>query len=1822
MSDSAPKPDPESDGSLPKGASTTGRTHEPKSRKKRRWRRVLLVGVVCILATAVVARVIIAIAFPYVLRKAAAACNLDASYSRMKLYSLSGDLGLWDLTVRDNAGGAPVMTTEYARVDVSVLSLLKGELVVQRAELDGMRLEIRREADGRIPALENLLAGGDETPESDERETQLSLASPLRADAVRINRLRAHWVDRSVNPIVDTELELTLRLSDVGASDRPARLFLEGTGPPLLDTLRVEGTAEARPRRLDAKLSFLMQGLHPKPAAGYLAPTGIRPVGNSIALRGAMEIKISAADSAGSGATTTKPSSRLAGTVTIADVSAEVDGKEAAGVDRMVVSIDALSGTAAQLSKVTIDGVRANASRTAEGRIRFAGLEFTAPAAPERPMLAASAPAANTAPQAKDRNSSPMALALKQLTLQRVRVAFRDEGVMPAADLALIADELAVTGIDSARRDGVAEIVGTLSSPRLAESIRLHGTIQPFAATRTLDAKLVVRGIRPDAIHGYLDALHLEPTFENGTLTCDLRAAVAVASDGTIRADASLRNVSVTDGAAELLALDAVGISGFSLERIGSRLRVEAVDVTGPRLAARRTADGAISALGLRMRPPGTTGPAMRVSAPTSAAAALGSSASPASPSPQAAQSLPLQKFELGRLTWKGVEVLLADHSVTPATTVRIDKAGVELANIVIDIGPRAGDAAPGQVLARIVAPGVADELIIRGTVAPSAGAITADLNITGKGLRGDLLAPYLKTVGIEPALRNGSLRLRTRVSLARKSSDMIAGSLAVESLRYADGGQELAGLDRLMIDEVALTSQCVAATSVLIDRPRALVRRNADGSLTMGGLRFNVPSTNPAPAEPSASAAAARLPTSAPLTTAARRPFVAKLGKLRINGGLLAWTDRAVTPAVNTKGHANVDVDGLVMGRDWASASVKIDASLDETLERFSAAGMASTSTTSSMLRLNVTASGLREGVLVSYMPPGTNITLKDGRFRATLEGGVAPHPRGGRSAKLIVSGADYRDGEATEPLLSFDSARVLLSRADVPGDVIAIGEISLAGLQTGARKAADSSMHALGLRFTSTAPAQARSASPGAAKPFPRSAASASGAPPARPAGGANVDALIAAGREKLPLITLDTLAVNLRRVSFVDESRPQASPIALADMELRNKAPIELLGSEPQSRPPVDLELVGKVDPVVGRFSLATQIAPFASQPTLKMAVTAGGIRGAGVTEIMPELRERIDGAALKDGRFTASLEASAKLAKRGPIGFDFSKPMGLNVAVREMAFRADGSDNSLVLAGVQEMRADGVQLHPATGSVIVRSVEISRPVLNARRSADGIHALGLVIKTPAARPAESSAGAAGPSSRPDGDAPTAKRTISGGANAPPMGAQAERTIERLTVSGIDVTLEDRSVNPPLIVPLTSFEVDIRGLSNKAQRERRPIRFNMTVGAGKVPLAASTQPGEMFSEIAASGNLTMYPSLRGRAWASVSGLEMLSLRGPAAASKVAIASGVFDGRIDLRFQDDGSLDMRSQSEFTDLRMSEPVDGVIRSTLKLPGPLDAMIIVLEDASGAITVPLNVTVEEGNVGSGQIAGAAVSALGRILGKAIASAPLKVAGGVTQMVGIDKAIPIFGRRKKQMGPQAAGALDFYAGTTDASAALSTAVFKELIERMREDETLEVTLRHELGGGDIARAAQRANPSPDAAAAMGAYLRQRRASLLQKRGQLAPAVRTMIVADAAGVAAEAITELRELEAQLAVTEDALDRAYDLIRPGAHRQAKRRTRAAGIEIAQARLDAAKRLLVAAGIPDAENRVRIIKPRFTPATGNAGGKVVMVVTSKKKP
>jgi hypothetical protein len=781
---------------------------------------------------------------------------------------------------------------------------------------------------------------------------------------------------------------------------------------------------------------------------------------------------------------------------------------------------------------------------------------------------------------------------------------------------------------------------------------------------------------------------------------------------------------------------------------------------------------------------------------------------------------------------------------------------------------------------------------------------------------------------------------------------------------------------------------------------------------------------------------------------------------------------------------------------------------------------------------------------------------------------------------------------------LLHVDTARLSAPRVDVPGRTVALDEITIAGVDAEARQAADGSLHLLGLRTVAatTVPAPVV-----AENPQQTTVVVANAPPPTT--GPTDVSAIVAARRSILPLITLEKLNIDLRRLALVNESQTNAEPLALCDLKLRNLKRIELLGENPSANPPIELDLSGRIDPLVKNLAVKTIAAPLAPQATLDIDVTVTGISGEGLTRILPELANQLDGKSLSDGRFAMKLEGSARFEKKSPTEPDFTKPFDAAFQLRDVAFR--NGDDPAILAGVEEVRAEAIRMNPANGNVVVRALEVSRPQGRVLRDAEGIHVLGLVIKTPAPTTAPTT----GPS----------ERGVVVVAEAPPAPAQkpaSEIRIDKLVVSGIDFLVEDHTAEPGLIVPLNTLEFEARDLSNLVMFENRPVRFNIIAGTGKVPLAGGRQ-STLFSEFAANGQLALHPQPTGYVHSALSGFELVALTGYAKQNKVELGGGVLDNTLDLRLPGDGSIDARTRTSFTDLKISEPPEGPIRKNLKLPAPLETVILVLQDQNGTITAPLHVPIKQGEIGTGVVAASAVGAFGQIVTTAIASSPLKVTGTVTSMLGM---------KKEPGGAQPATGVDFASGA-DESMQL-TGNLEPLLAQLRRNARMQVTLHHELGRDDVARCARLANPSPGEAAVLAARLRERKLLLQSlRRDAVARAGAVLASSIEPDTIAHAVRPLRVIDRELANTEESLDGLYDLLRPGAERQADRRTRAACIALGEARLDAVRDSLLAAAektpteFPNLSERIKLARPQAAAAVDTGQGRVVAVIMPRHK-
>ena len=104
--------------------------------------------------------------------------------------------------------------------------------------------------------------------------------------------MNVHFRDLSVTPNFETQVQATIRLSDIGSSQQPAKVDVEVGADPVLDSMQISGTVQDTATTIDADMRIVLRGLHPKPAAAYLLPIGLQPVADQIAVRAGMKLSV------------------------------------------------------------------------------------------------------------------------------------------------------------------------------------------------------------------------------------------------------------------------------------------------------------------------------------------------------------------------------------------------------------------------------------------------------------------------------------------------------------------------------------------------------------------------------------------------------------------------------------------------------------------------------------------------------------------------------------------------------------------------------------------------------------------------------------------------------------------------------------------------------------------------------------------------------------------------------------------------------------------------------------------------------------------------------------------------------------------------------------------------------------------------------------------------------------------------------------------------------------------------------------------------------------------------------------------------------------------------------------------------------------------------------------------------------------------------------------------------------------------------------------------------------------------------------------------
>ncbi len=1887
--------------------------------RKRRWLRRTIFALAAVAVVCVVLRIVLAASLSTIIEKAANGYNLTCQYERLDISILSGDVELWHMVVAPKDGGEAFLSAEYCRGDVAIASLLMGKLVVRRVELDGADLTIDRNADGSFALLRCIQeAGGavdhdttepepeaaDEDEASDDTAA-IALSPPIEINALRVQHVQTRFRDQSVEPPIDTECELSLRLSNLNSPTHPLRFDLDISAEPLLDQMYIEGMGRTAVDALELELAVTLRGLHPRAAAGYLRPLGVEPVAEEIAA--ALDVTVNVDVSA-------DKMSEATADLVVSDVHVEADGVRALELGRARIDVGTLSRTTAGGIEITVSGGKCFIERPRAGVLRIAGVDLVpapkgpqtqrvadeaasalapgeaTPAVESPAVAAASGDDANDArPVAGDAESKPRFLwSIASLGILDHSVRFVDASVEPNADLEFSLVELAVENVTNVPEElsPPTSIAVRATAPGLFQSLDIRGRATLFVPEQSLTLALDVSGIAPDAAAPYLAAAGIESALDAGTLSLRVDAQSVAPQDdasGSTKLSASVSELSFRDGESELFALDRAGLAGVSFRSEPPALSIDEIAIAGTRVRAARDPDAALRLFGLRLggaatephreleqalaaegaarvvpvRAEAGTGAPVPAVAPGTAETAVGDAATPS--------LFPLE-LRVGRTIWEETRVLFTDYSTPEVVELAVEDLGVEIGEWMVN--PSAPSSPPSSAPLRlwVNAPGIARRIEGTGTFTPSPSSVEVALAVEGRGIDAKGVGPYLSAAGLESRLDDGSLDLELGADVQLDSGAVVA-SVDLERVVFRDGDEEWAGVDAVRCRVRAEPTRFVVE-NVEIERPRLAATRSAGGDLTIAGIGV-LPVVETTDADAASSRSDTTATASAPRSAAPGKDTHAtevSVERVHFGNATLRWVDEAISESLGLTAEVDFDLGQLLIADGAEPAPIDIRLRAPSAVEELRLHGTVGASPHGFTTRLDLDATGLTGETLARYVD-GVEPALKNGRAHAELRADVLPRDGGGWSAAVAIENVSLGE-DGADPIVALAKVSVSAPRIDPENGVHELEEISMAGLAVDAVKRTSGAIEVAGLSFP-PAPAEEdervaeEATDDGGAEPPSETLSSneddASGGAKAEggPSGAENGEtiengassvakteeddakkktaALAARLRERLPTVSLGKLDLHVERLSFVDESVTDRVPLRVADVRIATPAETTLLNAEPTELPPIEIGVTGRVEPLVGSFEVKTRAAPFSTEPTLNVDVAASAIDLTDLPRTIAGLAEVLGDGAMTAGEFSATLETTVKAKRTGPLDFAFKEGLGLEtnlaVALRE-------SRDGEVLAGFENLRVDVASIDPS-GRVHIRDIELTKPEGRVRKSEQGFHVLGLVLRTPEEDSPRDDDDAEGePEAEGEEEIAAADEVESAGDAQDDASADAdapEIRIDRVIVSGIDFALRDETVDPPASLPITGLDVEVRKFSNRMFTEERTLAFNASLEGGEIPLpkrldqsalfgaiadavkvvAGDAETKELedraiFGEIGASGRLAFFPEPKGWAKARIDSLELGSLSSFAAASGVQLDDGVLDAKVDVRLLAGGDMKTRAGFTFTDLQLSEPPDGPIFRYLHLPAPLDTVIFVLRDEDGSIHIPLNFALEQGQISNAEIAKIATTTLGSVIADALASAPLRVASVATDLIPLP-----FGGEDELVAP---ATIEFEAGAVavgnDAPENLAP-----IIEQMRDDETISIKLTHSLGSSDLTAISAKVNLSEDESRAIVHRLRTERTEWVRERARLAAEVRAALASGTSDLARRAMARLREVDREIGETDRSLDRILEQLAPGAPRRAPRRTRAGCVRLAEARLAALREQVLAELGPDVPaERVDAGRPRFQLSDGTTGR---IVVTPKRK-
>jgi hypothetical protein len=1004
----------------------------------------------------------------------------------------------------------PLLHLEYATLDVDVRALFAFRFVLDRVEIDGVDLHVARDADGRwnfgellAPSTEPIASGSSadataspvttaEHANTSDAAKPIHLAPPIAIAALRAQSIHVHCEDACANPPIDARADIDFSASDVGSKTRPARFELALVSRDGLGNALVTGRLAGDDRSLRSNVRVDAFARNPQALRGWLAALGVAPVAREISF--ALNAEVEAAVQG-------EHQDEARAKIAVHDVRLLADLDEAFAIDALTCDVESISMHGAHVSEVVLSGVRGAAQKLASGALRVAGVEL------------ATANASSAAPRAADASAPDLGaprVRIDRAVLEKSALRLRDESVEPAAALSLELERVEIDHVDSGAHDAGPPITlhAVVHAPGISEIVKLDGEAELFARRKRVEIELSAEHITLKALAPHLRALGLESDFTSGSLSFKIAGTADTDEHGVSRGELSVEHFRLRD-TNELFDIDRMQIADATIDPAHHLVRFGRVEIGGAEGDIERSEDFAVHAFGLRVLPlpkssaapastettatkpastttasgeSASTKPAATKPASTTAASTTASSATPAntttrstasaSNTPRAtgatvddASAEPSARFEIASFAWNGSTLRFRDAALEPPLALTLADIALDVRDL--SIGGAAGDPprAPAEVRLSMRAPGMAEKLALDATIASRPGPIdlALTLHMTGAGLRAGELTPYLAASGIESKLEGAAISATIEASVKEESGG-VAANLALKHAELSNGGERLLSLDEIALRDVHVRGDEVRIGEAVIVNPHAAIARDSSGALIAGGLRFT---------KREAATVARELPPPLleplvrPLIDEAMRAFADKdfaIQRARLDGAELAWNDAAAKTPVGVRARASASLDGFVMGRAAPPAHFAWSTSVSGVVEKLDVTGTLSLAPGDWSADVRVDSSGLEGEVLAAYLPPNTEAELRGGSLRLHLGATLETNREGGDRAEITLDDLVYETGDPSDAPFKLGALVVRVPRADFEKNVVAIGEVSLRGVECGARRDAQGKLHALG--------------------------------------------------------------------------------------------------------------------------------------------------------------------------------------------------------------------------------------------------------------------------------------------------------------------------------------------------------------------------------------------------------------------------------------------------------------------------------------------------------------------------------------------------------------------------------------------------------------------------------------------------------------------------------------------------------------------------------------------------------------------------------------